>query len=533
MRFGGRRKRQPPTRVQRLPPEHPEHLVPIVSRQQQTVPSDVLRVEEISHHQVHLNGGAASDSRSRVQARLLAPRVAVVGLGYVGLPTALGMWESGASVFGIDVSRGRLAAIRKGQVDLLAQDLRRLEGALEEPNAFKLSADAKTLRRANAVLICVPTPVDSHRDPDLVSLRAACAAVVEHAQPGQVIVLTSTSYPGSTREMLAAPLEARGLIAGQNVFVACAPERIDPGNAAFPQRRVPRVVGGITAECTRRAAALIRRMTPKVHTVSSPEVAEMAKLVENSFRAVNIAFANEIAEVARSLDLSISEVIDAAATKPYGFMPFYPGSGVGGHCIPCDPHYLLWRLRANRVEAPILVEAMTAIAKRPHQIVSQISQTLSAVGRGIPDARVLIVGVTYKPNVRDTRGSPALEILAEIADLGGHVDYHDPLVSSVTLDGQRVLLSVAEPDAAAYDLVLIHTLHRDASYGWLDSARLVLDPSDRHHVDRHAPLQPGPIRDLAAVMGLAGTVDLTSEASNGNVPARRVAEPPVAFPIPG
>ena len=186
-----------------------------------------------------------------------------------------------------------------------------------------------------------------------------------------------------------------------------------------------------------------------------------------------------MADVARSLDVSIGEVIEAAATKPYGFMAFHPGTGVGGHCIPCDPHYLLWQLRANRIEAPILSEAMGAIARRPHEIVTQIAEALSAVGRGIRDARILIVGVAYKPNVRDTRGSPAIEILRELTDLGSHVEYHDPFVTSVGLDHNRVLLSVTEPNASAYDLVLINTLHQQTEYGWLTRARLLLDPSDR------------------------------------------------------
>lgn len=502
-------------------------------RQQHIVPSDVLLVEGIGDHPVHRNGGAASSFRSPVPARRHAPRVAVVGLGYVGLPTALGMWESGASVVGIDASRARLAAIRECQVDLLAPDLGRLAGALDQPDAFKLSAKPATLRHADAILICVPTPVDGHRSPDLAMLRAACATVVEHARPGQVIVLTSTSYPGSTREMLTVPLEARGLIAGENIYVASGPERIDPGNGVFPQRSVPRVVGGVTPECTRRAASLLRLIAPHVHSVSSPEAAEMTKLVENSFRAVNIAFANEMAEVASSLDLSISEIIDAAATKPYGFMPFYPGSGVGGHCIPCDPHYLLWRLRANQIEAPILTEAMAAIAKRPHDIVSHISQALSAVGRGIRGSRVLVVGVAYKPGVRDVRESPALEILVEIADLGGHVDYFDPLVSSLTLDEERVLFSVAEPDAAAYDLVLIHTLHPSANYDWLASARCVLDPADRHGVDRHTRQERASVRELVGARDFGAGVDLASETSTADGRTRRTAKRTVALAIEG
>ena len=492
------------------------------------VPSRLLPAKRNGNHQNLANGSAASEFGSRSEPPLAAPRVAVVGLGYVGLPTALGLFESGAMVLGIDASSARLRSIGDGDVDLLPQDRERLSLALDQPGAFILTSDAGMLREADVVMICVPTPVDSHLNPDLALLRLACDAVVKHARAGQVIILTSTSYPGCTRDMLAVPLQARGLMIGQTVYIASSPERIDPANAAFPQRTVPRVVGGVTPECTRRAASVVRLLTPIVHTVSSPEAAEMTKLVENSFRAVNIAFANEMAEVARSLDLSISEVIDAAATKPYGFMPFYPGTGVGGHCIPCDPHYLLWRLRAIRSEAPILAKAMTAIAQRPHQVVSQIAEALSESGRGIRGARVLVVGVTYKPDVRDTRGSPAIEILSRIADLGGHVDYHDPFVSSVSLDEQRVLLAVSEPDAASYDLVLIHTLHSHVRYGWLSDARLVLDPSDRNHQQK---LRDPESARVQVALAIADAVDLTSPATDRGAPVQRVAEGSAAFTV--
>lgn len=446
-----------------------------------------------------------------------APRVAVVGLGYVGLPTALGLFGSGATVLGVDVSPARLRDIRDGNPDLLAEDRERLAGALREER-FILTSDPTVLENADAVMICVPTPVDTHLDPDLEILRAACATVVHHAQPGQVIILTSTSYPGCTRELLAGPLRTRNLTPGEDIYVASSPERIDPANAAFPQHSVPRVVGGVTHECTVRAASLIRLVTANVHTVSSPEAAEMTKLVENSFRAVNIAFANEMADVARSLEVSIGEVIEAASTKPYGFMAFQPGTGVGGHCIPCDPHYLLWQLRANRIGAPILSEAMGAIARRPHEIVTQIVEALRMGGQGIRDARILIVGVAYKPDVRDTRGSPAIEILAELCDLGAHVEYHDPFVKSVGLDHNRVLLSVTKPNASAYDLVLVNTLHNETDYGWLHGARLLLDPSDR---DRGENITPDVEREAITVNADRGSEGALS----------RVAEERAAFTI--
>ncbi len=418
--------------------------------------------------------------------------MAIVGLGYVGLPTGLALHESGVRVVGVDTSASRLAAIREVAVDLTPQDRKRLRAALDD-DAFRLTTDAAALRDADAVMICVPTPVDEHLDPDLAILRSACATVVAGAVSGQTIILSSTSYPGSARELLAMPLVERGFVPGHDIFVASSPERIDPGNVAYPHWTVPRIVGGITRECGRRAAEVLRRLTPDVHLVSSPETAEMTKLLENSFRAVNIALANEIADAARALGLDPREVIDAAATKPYGFMPFFPGAGVGGHCIPCDPHYLLWHLRAGRIPAPVLTVAMAAIATRPGRVAAQIRETLSETGRGVLGSGILVVGVAYKPGVKDVRGSPGVAILLELLENGARVDYFDPYVPSLALDSRRVILSVGQPEAASYDLVLVNTLHPDIDYAWLGSSRLVVDPSGRYHAARGT--RPMPVID--------------------------------------
>ena len=287
--------------------------------------------------------------------------VAIVGLGYVGLPTALAINASGRSVLGLDVSENRLAVIRSRQADLLDSDKVRLTSALEDPS-FMISTDLSQLAQAAAVVVCVPTPVDPYLVPDLGILRAACASVVEFAVPGQLLMLTSTTYVGSTRDLLAVPLAAKGLIPGRDVFVAFSPERINPGVDAFSHEDVPRVVGGVTPACGEAAEALLRASTKLVHVVPSADVAEMTKLVENTFRAVNIALANEFADICHGLGMEVMDVIDAASTKPYGFMPFTPGPGVGGHCIPCDPHYLLWQLRKARVTAPVIEHAMAGIA---------------------------------------------------------------------------------------------------------------------------------------------------------------------------
>ncbi|MEH0843241.1 nucleotide sugar dehydrogenase [Micromonospora sp. CPCC 205711] len=403
--------------------------------------------------------------------------VAVLGLGYVGLPTALALHATGHRVLGIDVDPDRLAAIGQRRVDLLHADLDRLDEALADRAAFELADEPARLAHAAAVLICVPTPVDPQLVPDLRVLRRACETVVAHAVPGQVLILTSTSYVGTTRELLAEPLAARGLRPGVDVFVAFSPERIDPGNDR-PQSLVPRVLGGVTPQCAARAIGALKGYGPQLHEVSSAEAAEMTKLLENSFRAVNIAFANEIAEASRALGLDVREVIDAASTKPFGFMRFLPGPGAGGHCIPCDPYYLLWQLRAARLPMPVTEQAMSALAGRPRLVVDRIRTMLADAGLSLSRARVLVVGVTYKPDVEDLRESPALEIIESLRHSGATVSYHDPYVPRLS-SAAGPLTGLATPSAADADLVLMHTLHTGADLSWLDGHPLVLDATYR------------------------------------------------------
>ncbi|SDC85511.1 nucleotide sugar dehydrogenase [Nocardioides lianchengensis] len=401
------------------------------------------------------------------------PTLAVVGLGYVGLPTALAYVASGGRVVGYDVSEPRRTAIARNDVDLLPRDLDRLAG-LQGDERLVVTGDADRLGEADAVIVCVPTPVDHHLTPDLTALRAACQVVVERARPGQLLVLTSTTYVGTTRDLLDGPLRARGLVPGVDVHVAFSPERIDPANVDFPVEATPRVVGGLTPACTARAADVLRRTAPLVHEVSSPEAAEMTKLHENTFRAVNIAYANEMADVCQRLGLDVTEVIGAAATKPYGFMAFNPGPGVGGHCIPCDPHYLLWQLRADRAEAPVVDAAMRAVAARPGRVVQRAKDVLAEAGRPLAGAQVLVVGVSYKPGVADVRESPALEIIERLRRGGAEVSYADPYVEHVAVD-DGVLSSTGQPWRRAWDLVVVHTLHPDEDVHWLAHAGLVLD----------------------------------------------------------
>jgi UDP-N-acetyl-D-glucosamine dehydrogenase len=404
--------------------------------------------------------------------------VAVVGLGYVGLPTALALHRQGVGVIGLDVNAARLRAIKSRQVDLLPDELAVLGAALEEPD-FRITADAACLEEADAVIICVPTPVDAHLNPDLRALAGACASVVARARAGQVLILTSTTYVGCTHDLLVAPLAERGLRAGEEVFVAFSPERIDPGIAEHKHTTTPRVLGGVTPECAQWAADVVGLLTESVHLVSSAEAAEMTKLYENTFRAVTLALANEFAGICRSLDLDAVEVTKAAATKPYGFLACYPGPGVGGHCIPCDPHYLLWQLHQTRTPAPLIERAMTAIAERPHQVVSRAVEVVSDLGRGLSGARVLVVGVSYKPGVQDVRETPALEIIPGLEARGARVYYFDPLVPSIELPDGRLMASDDSAPVSKWDLVLLHTIHPQHDYSWVSSSPTVLDATYR------------------------------------------------------
>jgi len=400
--------------------------------------------------------------------------VAIVGLGYVGLPTALALHSQCPRIIGIDVSQARLDAISVGEADLSRADHRRLDATLRD-GSLELTTEPRAAAEADAVIICVPAPVDSDHMPDLSDLRSACAAVVAHARSGQTIILTSTSYAGTTRELLIDPLEERGMHVGSEVFVAFSPERIDPGNAEHLQRETPRVVGGATAECATRAAEVIRRLTDTVYLVSSAEAAEATKLYENIFRAVTLALANEFADVCGALQLDPIEVTLAAGTKPYGFLGAFPGPGVGGHCIPCDPYYLLWQLGKQERTAPLIEQAMRSISLRPQRVIDRAGEVLAADGRRLAGARVMIVGVSYKAGVGDMRESPALAIIAGLARQGAEVSYHDPLVPRIGLPDGRVLRSVPAPAGTDWDLVIIHTLHPGVDCSWAPDCPRVLD----------------------------------------------------------
>jgi UDP-N-acetyl-D-glucosamine dehydrogenase len=400
--------------------------------------------------------------------------VAVVGLGYVGLPTAVALHGLCPRIIGIDVSTRRLREIAARDADLGEPDRLRLEAALDD-GSLELTSDAAAAVPADAVIICVPTPVDDNHVPDLTALRSACASVVEHARPGQVIILTSTTYAGTTRDLIAAPLEQRGLAVGTDVFVAFSPERIDPGNPDHLQRETPRVVGGITPACASRAAEVISRLTDVVYLVSSPEAAEATKLYENIFRAVSLALANEFADACGTLGLDPVEVTLAAGTKPYGFLGAFPGPGVGGHCIPCDPHYLLWQLNNQGLTSPLIEQAMTSITHRPERVIERAGEVLAAADRTLAGARVIVVGTSYKAGVRDLRESPALPLISGLIGAGAEVAYYDPLIPVVTLPGGAEMRSTESPSGDDWDLAIVHTVHPGADYSWVHKCPRVLD----------------------------------------------------------
>ncbi len=401
--------------------------------------------------------------------------VAIVGLGYVGLPTALQLHGRCPRIIGIDVSEERLAEIEARDADLFDTDKPKLAAALAD-GTLELTSKPQAAADADAVIICVPTPVDDTRVPDLAALRGACAAVVENARPGQTIILTSTTYAGTTTELLTEPLRARGLAAGRDVFVAFSPERIDPGNPDHIQRETPRVVGGATSECTRKAAWVVAHLTDQVYLVSSADAAEATKLYENIFRAVSLALANEFADACGVLGLDPIEVTLAAGTKPYGFLGAFPGPGVGGHCIPCDPHYLLWQLSKQGRPAPLIEQAMRSIDQRPARVAERAGEVLTAAGRpGLPGAKVMVVGASYKAGVRDLRESPAIPLMASLLAGGAEVSYYDPLIPLVQVPGGPVLASVSDPQGENYDLSVIHTLHPGVDYEWVTHCPSILD----------------------------------------------------------
>jgi UDP-N-acetyl-D-glucosamine dehydrogenase len=420
-----------------------------------------------------------SDARDLLVERIRnrTARIGIVGLGYVGLPTAVAYAEAGFTVIGVDTDAERAAAVGRGESyieDILSSDLRRAREQ-DQLTAVTSLAAAGDL---DVVDICVHTPLGDTREPDVSAIEAVGEALVSCQRPGQLVVLTSTSYPGTTEEVLRPILERSGLLVGEDIFLAFAPERIDPGNTRFTLRTVPRIVGGVDSASTEIACLVLSAIVDAVVPVRDATTAEMVKVLENSFRMVNIGFANEVAMICHRLGIDVWEVIESAATKPYGFMPFYPGPGIGGHCIPVDPSYLQWKMRNLDFRTRFIDLGDDVNRGMPDHVVDRATDILNDARKSVRGSRILLIGVAYKPNVGDIRESPALHVAGKLIDRGADVRYADPHVNAVTLPKgsplPRVELSATELEAN--DLVVITTQHDSVDWGLVcEHARTVLD----------------------------------------------------------
>jgi UDP-N-acetyl-D-glucosamine dehydrogenase len=420
--------------------------------------------------------GTQPEHDTRLHERILTreARIGVVGLGYVGLPLALEFARAGFSVTGLDSDEKKVDRVntRRSYIEDVA------DGELEEvADTLRATANAAALADVDVVDICVPTPLRKTRDPDLSFVVQAVEAVARHLRPGQLIILESTTYPGTTEEVVRPILEATGLKAGVDFYVAFSPERIDPGNPNFSTRTIPKVVGGINKASTDVAVTLYSQIIERVVPVSSPAVAEMVKLLENTFRAVNIGLVNELALMSHKLGIDVWEVIDAAKTKPFGFMPFYPGPGLGGHCIPVDPFYLSWKARQSGFESRFIELAGHVNGAMPEHVVERVSEALNSKGLAVRGSRVHLFGVAYKPDVGDVRESPALDVIGLLHRRGAIVSYTDPYVRSLR-EGSSTLEGVDAETAfgRGIDCAVITTNHRCFDYQVItDRSPLVVD----------------------------------------------------------
>ena len=411
---------------------------------------------------------------SRIEQRTAC--IGVVGLGYVGLPLALEFAKAGFRVIGYDVSTRVVDALNAGKSHI--QDVSSAELAeVVRTGKFVATTDATRMKEMDAISIAVPTPLVKTRDPDMQYVLAAADAIRANAHPGMLIVLESTTYPGTTREVMQPRMEELGLVVGETVFLAFSPERVDPGNERYNTKNTPKVVGGITPACTELARALYEACIDTVVPVSSPEAAELVKLLENTFRSVNIGMVNEMAIVCDRLGVDVWEVIEAAGTKPFGFMKFTPGPGIGGHCIPLDPHYLAWKMRTLNYKTRFIDLASEINSQMPQYVVDKVMHALNDVRKAVNGSRVLVIGVAYKKNIDDMRESPALDVMRLLEEQGADVVYHDPHIKSFREDGHvrhGIELTPAELNRA--DAVVIVTDHSSIDYQLIvDQAGVIVD----------------------------------------------------------
>lgn len=420
-------------------------------------------------------------------------RVGVIGLGYVGLPLALTYIEKGFSVIGLDTDIQKIKSLSEGNSyikDVSNQDIK--QGLLRGNLVF--SNNMSMISECDVLVICVPTPLNEDtNEPDLSFIRAVVVQIIKFSRTNQLLILESTTYPGTTRNEIAKEIECRkDLKMGENYFITYSPERIDPGNIDFKVHDIPKIIGGMTKECLKQGKLFYSKIVKTIHTVSSPEIAETAKLLENTYRYVNLAFINEMASHCRELDIDIWEVIDASATKPFGFQRFYPGPGVGGHCIPVDPIYLKWVTNNKNLKTRFIDLATEINISIPSYIVQKTKELLGS-SRG----KVLIIGVAYKKNINDLRESPALKILSELISLGINTDYHDPLILNIqenknAINKQSVFLN--EKNLNQYDVVLIHTDHDRIDFKLLEDTNATI--FDTRNILRSKNIKPNKLVTL-------------------------------------
>jgi UDP-N-acetyl-D-glucosamine dehydrogenase len=402
--------------------------------------------------------------------------VCIIGLGYVGLPLALAFARSGLKVVGVDVQQRRVGWVNKGRSYIVDVDSKALKEVVKQ-GLLEATTDQSRLKGVDAICICVPTPLTKTKDPELSYVINESEVVSRHLRKGQLVILESTTYPGTTREVMLPILERSGLKAGRDFYLAFSPERIDPGSKNYDIRNTPKIVGGIDPKSTELAAALYSRIVDRVVRVSSPAVAEMTKVFENVFRSVNIALVNELAHLCEEMRLSVWEVIDAASTKPYGYMPFYPGPGVGGHCIPLDPYYLSNKAREFDFHTRFIELAAEINEHMPYHVVFRILEALNRKGKSLNGARVLVLGVAYKKDVEDTRESPSLKIIQLLRKKGADVSYSDPFVPRIRLaSGDMESVELSGEYLASVDCVVIATDHSCYNMGEVVArAKLVVD----------------------------------------------------------
>jgi UDP-N-acetyl-D-glucosamine dehydrogenase len=411
--------------------------------------------------------------KGRIESK--TARVGIVGLGYVGLPLAVEFAKAGFTVTGIDVQESKVAGLNRGESHI--QDVPSAEIAkLVAEKRFSATTDFSVVRDLDTLNICVPTPLRKTKDPDMSFIVSAVEAIAKHFHPGLLVTLESTTYPGTTDELLLPNFEKLGFKAGQDFFLCFSPERVDPGNPVYQTYNTPKVVGGITPACTEIGTLFFSQALQTVVQVASTRVAEMVKLLENTFRMINIGLVNEMALMCDGMGINVWEIIDAAATKPFGFMPFYPGPGLGGHCIPIDPFYLSWKTKQSGIEARFIELAGYINGNMPHFVVDKIQSALNNHSKPVKGSRVHVAGVAYKRNIDDMRESPALDVILLLKKRGATISYSDPFVPTVKLDGISLRSEPLLESATQADCVVIVTDHSDFDYqGLLASAKLIVD----------------------------------------------------------